>query len=109
MVFENASVSISAETGAEVKAAADGTVQEIRESAEAGNIITIAHQDGWLTTYGQLKDAVAVKEGDWVTQGQKIGSVDEPTKYGVALGSHLEFAMEQNGEPKDPAEHLKKN
>ena len=105
----NASVSISAETGAEVKAAADGTVQEIRESAEAGNIITIAHQDGWMTTYGQLKDTVAVKEGDRVTQGQTIGSVDDPTKYGVALGSHLEFSMEQNGEPKNPAEHLEKN
>ena len=105
----NASVSISAETGAEVKAAADGIVQEIRESAEKGTFITIAHRDGWLTTYGQLKDALNVQEGERVTQGQRIGAVDEPTKYGVALGSHLEFSMEQNGEPKDPTKHLKKN
>ena len=105
----NASVSISAETGAEVKAAADGVVQEIRESVEKGTFITIAHRDGWLTTYGQLKDALNVQEGERVTQGQRIGAVDEPTKYGVALGSHLEFSMEQNGEPKDPTKHLKKN
>ncbi|MBQ9090978.1 MAG: M23 family metallopeptidase [Anaerotignum sp.] len=105
----NASISISAEKGAEVKAAADGTVQKIAEDAETGKTVTIAHGENWLTTYGQLADTVKVKEGDKVTQGQTIGSVDAPTKYGTALGSHLEFSMEQNGEPKDPVKHLEKN
>ena len=103
----NASVSISAEPGAEVKAAADGTVQQVTADAENGNTIIISHENGWLTTYGQLEEAVNVVEGDMVVQGQAIGFVDEPTKYGVALGSHLEFAMEQNGEPKNPVEYLK--
>ena len=104
----NASISISAEKGVAVKAAADGTVQKIAEDAEMGKTVTIAHGENWLTTYGQLADTVKVKEGDKVTQGQTIGSVDSPTKYGTALGSHLEFAMEQNGEPKDPEKHLEK-
>ena len=104
----NASVSLSAKQGTAVKAAADGTVQAVTEDAEAGKTVVIAHADGWLTTYGQLEDAVAVKEGEKVTQGQKIGAVDDPTKYGAALGSHLEFAMEQNGETKDPMKHLQK-
>lgn len=104
----NASVSLSAKQGTAVKAAADGTVQAVTEDAEAGKTVVIAHADGWLTTYGQLEDAVAVKEGEKVTQGQKIGAVDDPTKYGAALGSHLEFAMEQNGETKDPLKHLQK-
>ena len=104
----NASISISAEKGAEVKAAADGTVQKIAEDAEMGKVVTIAHGENWLTTYGQLAETVKVKEGEKVTQGQTIGSVDGPTKYGAALGTHLEFAMEQNGEPKDPAKHLEK-
>ncbi len=103
----NASISISAEQGAEVKAAADGTVQQITAEAESGNTIVISHENGWLTTYGQLEEAVNVQEGDKVVQGQAIGSVDDPTKYGIALGSHLEFAMEQNGEPKNPVEYLK--
>ena len=105
----NASISISAEKGAEVKAAADGTVTEIAEDAETGKTVTIAHGENWLTTYGQLADTVKVKKGDKVTQGQAIGAVDDPTKYGAALGTHLEFAMEQNGEPKDPVKHLEKN
>ena len=104
----NASISLSAEQGTEVKAAADDVVMEIREDAQAGNVVVIEHAENWLTTYGQLEDAVAVKEGDSVTQGQIIGSVAAPTKYGVALGSHLEFAMAQDGEPKDPAENLQK-
>ena len=104
----NASISISAEKGAEVKAAADGTVQKIAEDPETGKTVTIAHGENWLTTYGQLEDAVTVKKGEKVTQGQRIGAVDDPTKYGAALGSHLEFAMEQNGEPKDPVKHLQK-
>jgi len=49
-----------------------------------------------------------VKKGDKVKQGQTIGSVAAPTKYGTALGSHLEFSMEQGGKTEDPMKHLKK-
>ena len=90
----------------EVKAAADGTVTAVAEDAENGKMVTISHEADWLTTYGQLEDAVTVKKGDKVKKGQVIGSVDAPTKYGVALGEHLEFAMKQGGEPKDPTRHL---
>lgn len=102
----NASVSLAAKEGDPVKTAESGTVKEIAENAESGTTVVIAHKDNWLTTYGQLEKAVKVKEGDRVTQGQVIGSVAAPTKYGTALGAHLEFAMEQNGEPRNPAEHL---
>lgn len=104
----NASVSLSAKKGTEVKAAADGIVKEIKKDTQAGNVVTIAHSADWLTTYGQLEDTVAVKEGESVKKGQTIGYVDTPTKYGVALGEHLDFAMEQNGAPQDPEKNLEK-
>ena len=103
----NASVSLSAKQGTEVKAAADGVVKEVKKDAQAGNLVRIAHGEDWLTTYGQLADAVAVKEGESVKQGQRIGTFAAPTKYGVALGEHLIFAMEQNGEPQNPMEKMK--
>ena len=81
--------------------------QAVRFSLQAGNLVRIAHGEDWLTTYGQLADAVAVKEGESVKQGQRIGTVAAPTKYGVALGEHLIFAMEQNGEPQNPMEKMK--
>lgn len=105
----NAGISLSAEEGTAVKAAADGVVKEVKKDAETGMTVVIEHGENWLTTYGQLDETVKVKEGETVKQGQTIGSVAAPTKYGVALGSHLEFAMEQNGEPKNPVENLKKS
>ena len=104
----NASISLSAEKGTVVKAAAEGTVMEVAEDTESGMTVVIAHNENWLTTYGQLEDAVKVAKGDKVMQGQAIGTVAMPTKYGAALGTHLEFAMEQNGEAKDPTAYLKK-
>ena len=103
----NASVSLSAKKGTEVKAAADGVVKEVKKDAQAGNLVRIAHGEDWLTTYGQLADAVAVKEGESVKQGQRIGTVAAPTKYGVALGELLIFAMVKNGEPQNPMEKMK--
>lgn len=103
----NAGVSISAEEGTPVKAAAAGTIRQVTQKTEAGNVVVIKHSNGWLTTYGQLAEAIPVKEGDRVQQGQTIGQVDAPTKYGVALGSHLEFAMEQEGTSVDPTEWVR--
>lgn len=100
----NESISLAAAEGTAVKAAAEGTVKEVLEDTEAGNVVVIEHSNGWLTTYGQL--AVSVKEGDRVEQGQAIGQVSAPTKYGVALGTHLEFAMEKEGKSVDPAKTL---
>lgn len=102
----NAGISLSAAQGTEVKAAADGKVKEIKKDAEAGNTVTLEHSNGWLTTYGQLEDDVKVKEGDSVEQGQAIGTVNTPTRYGAALGSHLEFAMEKDGTTVNPEEKL---
>ena len=65
----NASVSLSAKQGTEVKAAADGVVKEVKKDAQAGNLVRIAHGEDWLTTYGQLADAVAVKEEKRETGG----------------------------------------
>ena len=97
-------VSISAEAGEIVKAAEQGTVKEITKDEEKGNSVVIEHDNGWLTTYSQLADDISVKVGETVTKGQTIGTVGEPTKYTIALGSHVEFAVEKDGETVDPEE-----
>lgn len=96
-------VSISAEAGCVVFAAEKGTVKEITKDEEKGNSVAIAHENGWLTTYSQLADQLPVKVGETVSKGQAIGAVGEPTKYTIALGSHVEFAMEKDGERVNPA------
>lgn len=98
----NASVSISAAAGDIVKAAEKGTVKEITKDEVKGNSVVIEHENGWLTTYSQLAEDLSVKVGEAVTKGQTIGMVGEPTKYTVALGSHVEFAVAKDGETVDP-------
>lgn len=96
----NDSVAISAPVGSDVKAAAAGTVASVTQDSENGVTIVINHQNGWKTTYSQLQADVA--EGESVAAGQVIGSVVEPTMYGVALGSHLDFAVSCDDVPMDP-------
>ena len=98
----NDSISISAQAGSAVVAAQKGTVKEITKDEEKGNTVIIEHDNGWLTTYSQLAEDISVKVGETVAKGQKIGTVGEPTKYTIALGSHVEFAMEKDGKTVDP-------
>lgn len=104
----NDTLCIAAEVGTEVKAAADGTVAEIKEDEENGRTLVLEHADGTRTTYGPLAADGMAKKGDTVTKGQTVGKLGEPTKYQAALGSHLVFAMEVNGERVDPTEKLEK-
>lgn len=102
----NDTISIAAAEDTPVLASAEGTVKEIREDAKTGKTVVIEHADGWRTTYSPLQDGVSVKEGDHVKQGQEIGQVAKPARYGAGLSNHLRFGMEQNGEKKDPKKQL---
>ncbi len=95
-------ISISAAAGDVVQAAEKGKVQEITKDEEKGTSVVIEHDNGWLTTYSQLAEDVSVKAGETVEKGQAIGTVGEPTKYTVALGSHVQFGVSKDGETVDP-------
>ncbi|MCL2753260.1 MAG: peptidoglycan DD-metalloendopeptidase family protein, partial [Defluviitaleaceae bacterium] len=74
----NDSISIRANSGDAVRAAADGIVHEVTQTARHGQTVVIDHGNGWLTTYKQLADDVAIAVGDVVNRGQIIGSVGSP-------------------------------
>lgn len=97
----NDSISISADVGSTVLAAADGKVVDINNDNKTGNYITMNHGNGWMTTYSQLDD-LSVDIGDDVRAGDILGKVATPTKYGVNLGTHLDFKVTQNDVPIDP-------
>ncbi|MBS5794674.1 MAG: M23 family metallopeptidase [Clostridiales bacterium] len=100
------SICISAPVGTEVKATAEGIVENIFVDDELGQTIAINHGNGWVSTYSQLEENVSVAVGDVVDEGQIIGKVSEPSKYGVALGPHLDFKVLKDDTPKDPTEVL---
>ena len=98
----NDSVSISADAGADVKAASKGVVDFVGTDEEKGTTVVINHGNGWQTTYSQLSEDLAVDQGQTVKAGQVIGQVSEPTKYVALLGSHLDFKVTRDDMSVDP-------
>jgi murein DD-endopeptidase MepM/ murein hydrolase activator NlpD len=96
-------IDIPAAKGTAVRAAAAGRVLfAAREPAQFGNMVVIDHGDGWHSAYGFL-DRVTVKEGETVSQGERVGLVGST---GRARGNELHFEMRRNNRPVDPRAQL---
>src|SRR5438067_5590351 len=88
---------LSAPTGTPIYAAADGVISfagryPLRESASwwrFGNVVVINHADRFITIYGHC-DAVSVKRGEEVKQGQAIATVGNS---GWSTNSHLHYEV----------------
>jgi murein DD-endopeptidase MepM/ murein hydrolase activator NlpD len=92
-------INIAAPIGAPVRAAADGEVVYRGDELDGyGNLLLVKHEDGWVSAYAHT-DAILVRKGDYVRQGQVIakvgrsGNVDRP---------QLHFQLRKNLQPQDP-------
>ena len=99
-------VDIAASVGAQVRAAAAGTVSAVVHDPLMGTAVTVTHGGGLTTTYANLAEVPAVEEGDAVAAGDVLGAVGETAIAESALASHLHFAMTDGGEPVDPLDYL---
>lgn len=102
-------IDIAAETGTEVKAAADGVVYTVYEDDAMGTTVVVRHDGGYTTCYSSLAAEPAVSVGDAVTLGQVIGSVGETALLETAIGPHVHFCVTFNDEPMAPAEFFAMN
>lgn len=106
----------AAKPGVSVLAAADGVVKGMRDGMtdaflkeigadavkgrECGNGMVIDHGDGWETQYCHLKKgSVAVKSGQSVKRGERLGDVGFS---GSADFAHVHLSVRHNGKPVDP-------
>jgi murein DD-endopeptidase MepM/ murein hydrolase activator NlpD len=100
-------ISWHAAPGQGVRAAAPGKVIRIQPSPGEGMQIWIDHGGGMVTRYAGL-GATLVAEGAKVTAHQVVGEVGPPTLIREAMGPHLSFSVELNGQSVEPTVYLRK-
>ena len=102
---------------ADVVAAAPGTVKAVRDgmddrlvrsdadrkaiaNVECGNGAVVTHEGGWETQYCHMREgSLAVKAGDRVALGQKLGTVGYS---GMAAFPHVHLTVRKDGKTVDP-------
>lgn len=95
----NDGVNIAAPTGTPVRAAADGEVVYRGSELDGfGNLLLVKHTDGYVTAYAH-NDAMLVKKGEKVRQGQVIAKVGQT---GAVSSPQLHFEIRQNLRSIDP-------
>lgn len=95
-------IDIGASTGANIVAAASGTVVIATYSYSAGNYIMINHGGGVYTVYMHCSKLL-VSEGAQVKQGQTIAKVGST---GYSTGPHLHFGIRSGGQYVNPSKYV---
>lgn len=98
----NEGIDIAVEAGEPVKCVFNGEVLDVFVMPTYGQCVLIQHGKTYFTFYCKL-GSIAVKAGDKVTTGQKIGVVEA-----VGGTSQIHFEIWQNKVPQNPANWLKK-
>ena len=86
-------VDYGAPTGTPVQSIGNGRVIFAGMSGGSGNLVRIAHSNGYETMYMHLS-RILVQVGEHVDAGQRVGLVG---MTGLATGPHLDFRILQNG------------
>ena len=95
-------IDILAGQGADVLAAADGTVTEVEYDRERGSYLVLEHGNGLSTVYAHCL-SVGVKTGDTVKAGETVAAVGAT---GMATGPHLHFEVRQDGKAQNPVAYF---
>ena len=97
---------IKAKIGQDVFAAESGVVVENSTAENFGQVVTIKHDNGYKTVYGNLSEKADVKVGDKVTKGQKIATIGKTSNHYPSYKSlndgFLYFQLLKNEVPIDP-------
>ena len=100
-------IDISAEEGAEVFAAAAGTVSRVYSDPFLGKTVEITHDGGVVSVYSNLENTgITVSEGQAVSAGAKIGVVGDTSLSELADEAHLHFAVKVNGVSVNPLDYI---
>jgi len=95
-------IDIAGSVGKRINAVADGKVVYSGNGLISyGNLIIIKHNRSYLSAYAYNRKLL-VKEGQWVSAGQKIAEMGQKDKS----SARLHFEIRRNGKPVDPLRYL---
>lgn len=100
-------VSYGKDTEFDVVSILDGKVTKVSNDDTVGNIITIEHDNGIVSTYESVKD-ITVKEGDTVKQGEKIAT-SSTANITSDLKNHLYFELSIKEKIVNPEDYFDKS
>lgn len=89
-----------------VVAIANGTVTNLYTNRLEGTVIEISHSNGFTSVYKSLDSNVKVKLGDYVKQGQVIGSTSNTMAREQNSGIHLHFELMLNKAYVNPNDYI---
>ncbi|MCH5162278.1 MAG: M23 family metallopeptidase [Clostridiales bacterium] len=92
----------------DVLAIRDGKVKDVEKTSLEGNVVTVEHDDGYISVYKSLDDDIAVKVGDTVRAGDKIGKAGKSVAE-LNTGAHLHLEVKKDGKYVDPMTLLPDN
>lgn len=92
----------SAPRGTAIFAVGAGVVTFSGRNGAYGNMVEIAHGDGYKTRYAHAHE-LKVAKGDLVNKGQEIATVGST---GRSTGPHLHFEVYRNGMAVNPARYI---
>jgi hypothetical protein len=94
----HAGLDFPARVGTAIQASGDGVVVESGWHSGYGNCVKIRHGYGYETLYGHMSK-IAVRPGERVKKGQKIGEVGDT---GLSTAPHLHYEVHYKGNPVNP-------
>ena len=100
-------IDIAAEEGTEVRAVAKGTVTKVYNHPFHGKTVEITHADDVVSVYSNLAaEGIAVKVGDSVGSGAKLGVVGDTSLTELADEPHLHFEIKLKGVSVNPLDYI---
>lgn len=99
-------IDIAADTGTQVKAAADGITEQVYTDEILGNVIIINHGNGIKTLYGNLQSSDYIEVKRPVKKGDIIGGIGTSSAEERSDEPHLHFEVLKDDEPVSPDEYF---
>lgn len=100
-------IDILTDEGAQVAAAAAGTVSAVYYDPMLGNTVELTHSDTHKSYYSNLDpDSISVAVGDSVASGAALGKVGDSAIYELADEPHLHFELKVSGVSVNPLDYI---